>query len=160
MGDHITAEERAAIDAALARRTIIPPPVDGRSRAKAERQDIVRIRAASGESARTIANSLNVHIQTIYADFKALGIKLGRGTRDDSVSRAKAAKGKVKAASIRDRRRFMTTPVPMGEPQVMADADALMKTVQPTGCRYQSHLKTNPHLRDLALLSRYTSHVE
>lgn len=127
MADQITPEERAAIDAAMGRKQVIPAVEDGRGRRKSDRQAQVKNRAEAGETARQIADALGVHVQTIYADAKSMGVKLKRARgagRGDVASKRKAERGQQKAAEVRDRRRFMSTPVPMGEPQVLADADA------------------------------------
>gem|GEM_PF-5460147 len=124
MADQITDEERAAIDAAMDRKVVIPSTPDGRARGKVERQAEVERMVGAGFTASQIAKPLGVHVQTIYADIKAMGLKAKRGPRGDKASIAKRAKGQIKAAEVKDRRRFMSTPVPMGEPQVLASADS------------------------------------
>ncbi len=123
MPDRITAEERALIDGAMARKGVTRLQDYGRKAKMIKRQEKVKVMAADGLSAPAMAEALGVHVVTIYNDAKALGIKLPRSRRDPA-SLKKQQRGLEKAKQVRDRRRFMSTPVPMGEPQVLADADA------------------------------------
>lgn len=99
-----------------------------RAIATATRREKVKALAADGNSGPEIADALGVRVSTIHFDCKQLGITLRRKRRRNSgTDRAADRKEKAaskKVAAVRDRRRFKTVPVPMGDPAVMAPEGA------------------------------------
>lgn len=95
-----------------------------RAIATAARREKVKALAAEGKNGPEIADALGAAISTIHFDCKHLGITLPRKRRRNTGT-DRAADRKEKAASkkvavVRDRRRFKTVPVPMGDPAVLA----------------------------------------
>lgn len=134
--DGLSSLERQLIDEAVeaGRVTKVQPEpvarVDLRKGARphvAARRDKVREMHAKGMRAVDIAKELDVSAQTVTLDARVLGIKFKRARRKnegDVAARRKEGVAKVKSAALRDRRRFKTVPVPMGDPSVVADRDA------------------------------------
>ena len=134
--DMITAEERRAIDEATdaGRVTYVEPEPAlehrGRkpSRAVAERRKAVEDLASQGKTVVQIAEALNVEAHTVYGDVRFLGVEPKRARKPngsvDKAARRKASAAKKKSVEVRDRRRFKTVPVPMGDPSIMAPKDA------------------------------------
>lgn len=93
----------------------------------AARREKVREMHAEGMSQTAIAKKLEVSQQVISLDARVLGIKFSRAPRKnagDAQVERKAAAAKTKSGAVRDRRRFKTVPVPMGDPSVMANRNA------------------------------------
>lgn len=112
-----------------------------------ERRSKIPALVMKGMGGVEIARELGATPTTIYKDCSDLGIefpKIKRGPKSDgapkrrrgpnvgdraAIRKAEAAAEKVE--KVKDRRRFRTTPVPMGEPSVVADAGA-QGTIFPT----------------------------
>lgn len=75
-------------------------------------------RVEAGETVAGIARDLGVTPGTIYNDIAALE------HGGDVSSRRRQARAGRKVESVKDRRRFKTTPVPMGDPALLAEASA------------------------------------
>jgi len=91
----------------------------------AARRERVRSMVSVGMTGSEIAAELGVSVGTVSLDKKALGISGKRGPRpsgDKAAERRERSAGRKRTA-LADRRRFRTTPVPMGKPAVLVPAE-------------------------------------
>lgn len=134
MTRQISQEARQLIDEAIAQGRVTIPPVEPPRRGRrpspevaARRAEVKRMAEGGAMTIREIAAELDLKEQTVRSDTMFLGIKPKRGRRanaGDKAATRKKALSKIKSAALRDRRRFKTVPVPMGDPSVMADSSA------------------------------------
>lgn len=127
----ISEVERALIDQAVQEGMISRQPMKTgpkRGVKALDRKADIEAGIAAGWSLRDIAKSLCLSTQTISNNCRDLGIEVPRRPRraneGDYASLKKEAAAKKKVQKVSDRRRFKTTPVPMGDPSTMANPGA------------------------------------
>lgn len=114
-----------------ARRGKSPDPAVAARRAR------VRDLHGAGKTVREIVDALGIADQIVRLDHTTMGLKVNRAKPSSKSPGGKTATEKREerhtraAAKLRDRRRFKTTPVPMGKVSKLAPADAT-GTIFPT----------------------------
>ena len=120
---------RTVVDHMAALGLKAPHGKPGRSSpAVSRRREEVQRLVGEGKTVRQVSEALGASVAVIRLDCKQLGLSPVHEPRKrkslDKAANRKARAAEEKVAKVADRRRFKTVPVPMGDPAVMAPADA------------------------------------
>ncbi len=132
----LSAEDRALIDQAVAEGKVqrvqeAKKRVGGRRDPKVtERRNRLAGHVQSGRTVEQIAEAEGVKAHVVRGDARYMGLTLPRrrpgrpkSSSGDKAAIAKAERASKKARKVKDRRRFKTAPVPMGNPAILVPGD-------------------------------------